>query len=228
MCQVVLLFLTAVIVPLRTGFDIQVEMFSGFFFFDLVSDLYFYTDIVVNFRTAFYNKHGDLILSTRKIACEYLQGWFVIDVLSCLPVHYAGYIVEFMDSSGGSPASDSLQTPGLKMMKILRLFRLAKMLRLLRLKRIMNRYADVIQPFLRGILMFKLVIMLVYLSHFLGCFLYLVGNDSQDELCLTDDAGNQINCTIILGWVQQDDGATTTGWTRVLEDGTLSAPARGG
>ena len=62
---------------------------------------YFLTDIVINFRTAFYDARGNLIYYRREIACNYIKGWLVIDVLSCLPTHYFAYIMEAYHEAAG-------------------------------------------------------------------------------------------------------------------------------
>jgi hypothetical protein len=41
-------------VPLRTGFRIEVEAGGFAFFLDMVVDVYFVADVILNFRTAFY------------------------------------------------------------------------------------------------------------------------------------------------------------------------------
>eukprot|EP01052_Picozoa_sp_SAG31_P024262 SAG31_NODE_2053_length_6551_cov_7.496125_2_plen_178_part_00 len=128
--QVPLLIATALIVPLRVGFSINVEPFDPYFFFDVFTDAYFLIDIVLNFRTAYYDARGNLIFIRREIAWNYVKGWLLVDVLSCLPINYIMYIVDAFKDSSLSDSGD-IDTAPLKMAKILRLFRLAKMLRLL-------------------------------------------------------------------------------------------------
>lgn len=89
--QVVMLMSVCYFVPIRTCFSVEVELWSGAFWWDAVVDVYFIVDVVVNFRTAFYNHKGMLITDTRAIAEHYLTGWFAIDFLSCLPVGYINY-----------------------------------------------------------------------------------------------------------------------------------------
>ena len=56
--QVALLLYVAVTVPLRAGFELEVPLWSVGFFVDMAIDVYFVTDICLNFRTAFYDEHG--------------------------------------------------------------------------------------------------------------------------------------------------------------------------
>ena len=73
--QVLVLLFTAIIVPLRAGFDqIDTNNPTAWFLFDLVSDLYFWFDIVLNFRTAFFDERLKLQHSQRKVAWNYATG----------------------------------------------------------------------------------------------------------------------------------------------------------
>jgi hypothetical protein len=45
-------------------------------------------DLVLNFRTAYRTDSGVLEERPRKIAVNYLTGWFSFDLLSCLPFQY--------------------------------------------------------------------------------------------------------------------------------------------
>jgi hypothetical protein len=45
-------------------------------------------DLVLNFFTAFEDKNGTREDRSGKIAVNYLKGWFVIDLASCLPIQY--------------------------------------------------------------------------------------------------------------------------------------------
>ena len=42
-------------------------------------------DIVLNFRTTFVNKKGEVVTGSRRIAKQYLFSWFVIDFIAAIP-----------------------------------------------------------------------------------------------------------------------------------------------
>ena len=44
--------------------------------------------VVINFRTSFYDKNGFRENRPKIIAMHYLKGWFVVDIISCLPFSY--------------------------------------------------------------------------------------------------------------------------------------------
>ena len=49
-------------------------------------DLVFLGDIIVNFRTTFYDiETGDEVFDAKRIGKQYLKGRFTIDLLSTLP-----------------------------------------------------------------------------------------------------------------------------------------------
>lgn len=85
MISVVLLLYVAAAVPLRISFNVEVEIWSFAFFVELVVDLFFVADVVLNFRTAFYDENGFRESRPKYIARHYLKSWFAIDMLSCLP-----------------------------------------------------------------------------------------------------------------------------------------------
>lgn len=49
-------------------------------------DVIFTLDIIFTFFSAYYNKIEELIATHRDIACGYLKSWFIIDIISILPL----------------------------------------------------------------------------------------------------------------------------------------------
>ena len=71
------------------------------------------------------------VLDHTKIAWRYLRSWFLVDVLSTIPVDL---LVEVF--SGTEDGSQSVGT--LKLLRILRLARLLKMVRLLKINKLLE------------------------------------------------------------------------------------------
>ena len=117
--QCVFLAFVSYTVPYRTGFSIDVQLGSLWFWIDLIVDVYFISDLVLNFRTAFWNKYGVREERLGKVAVHYLRGWFLLDVLSCLPIQYIVYLTDAA-SEGGAESSN------FRAFKALRLLRLSK------------------------------------------------------------------------------------------------------
>eukprot|EP01047_Picozoa_sp_COSAG01_P016705 COSAG01_NODE_862_length_13058_cov_6.823366_15_plen_313_part_00 len=130
--QVLALAYVAISVPMQIGFDLTVVVGTGHFWFDVFVDLYFIIDIGVNFRTAFVTKIGNLETRPRQIARHYMQDFFIVDLLSCIPVSYVLLIVDGGDT-GRAHGSKSLRS-----FKLLRLIRLTKLLRLAKLKKVVQ------------------------------------------------------------------------------------------
>ena len=95
-------------------------------------------DLILNFFTGFLDD-GQVVMELREIAAHYIRGWFVVDLVSCLPIQYVGLIITCAQGSCvGSAGSNS------KAIKILRLLRLGKLLRLARLQRLLRKWEDTI------------------------------------------------------------------------------------
>ena len=52
---------------------------------DLIVDIMFIIDILINFRTTYVNKNDEVVSNHGKIAVHYFKGWFLIDVVAAIP-----------------------------------------------------------------------------------------------------------------------------------------------
>jgi len=52
---------------------------------DLIVDVMFIIDILINFRTTYVNKNDEVVSHPAKIAIHYFKGWFLIDVVAAIP-----------------------------------------------------------------------------------------------------------------------------------------------
>jgi hypothetical protein len=170
---VVQLIYVAILVPVRAGFSLRSDLWGTSFWIDVIIDLYFLSDIAVNFRTAFYDERtGNLVVDQARVSRSYLSSWFIVDFLSCLPVVYVELIV-----NGPNAASNS--TNNVKMFKGLRLLRLAKMLRLARIKKIIERQDEAVGPMLQSFRLVGVVTLLIFVGHLFACLWYFVGEEPQ-------------------------------------------------
>ena len=46
---------------------------------------FFISDILLNFRTSFVNKKGEVVTDPKSIAVNYMRGWFLLDLVAALP-----------------------------------------------------------------------------------------------------------------------------------------------
>jgi hypothetical protein len=52
---------------------------------DLIVDIMFLIDILINFRTTYVNKNDEVVSHPGKIAVHYFKGWFLIDMVAAIP-----------------------------------------------------------------------------------------------------------------------------------------------
>ena len=180
--QSVLLIYIAVVVPIRIGFDVNNGVGTFAWSLELCVDIYFWVDIVLNFRTGTYNKDGLVICDFKQIRRSYLTGWFAVDLVSCFPASYISLVI----------SSSSGQLGSAKGVRMLRLLRLAKMLRLGRLKRIMERYSEELQPYIKMVKLIGMLLVAAFLAHLLASFWFFVGQDSY----IKHDG------SLVTGWVE--------------------------
>jgi hypothetical protein len=169
--QVFLLLYLLIILPVRLSFAIDVPFNSFGFWFDVCVDLYFLIDIFVNFRTAFYDQRGMLVINQAEITRDYLHSWFLIDVGTCLPISYIMMILHGVEAS-----SEGKQV---RMLKILRLMKLAKLLRVTRLLRMLERYREHLQVFFAAFGSVLLGLLILITTHIFACIWYFVGTYEQ-------------------------------------------------
>lgn len=44
-----------------------------------------HADILLNFRTTYVSRKGEVVSDSKQIALNYLKGWFLVDLLAALP-----------------------------------------------------------------------------------------------------------------------------------------------
>lgn len=52
---------------------------------DLIVDIMFVVDIVINFRTTYVNSNDEVVSQPGRIAVHYFKGWFLIDMVAAIP-----------------------------------------------------------------------------------------------------------------------------------------------
>jgi hypothetical protein len=79
----IFIFVISLYIPFVFTFDVS-SFTDDLKYFELVIDLWFLLEIVLNFFTGFYIK-GVVVLEKREIAKNYLKSWFAIDLISSFP-----------------------------------------------------------------------------------------------------------------------------------------------
>ena len=192
MLMLVMLTYIAVVVPFRIGFNVNVEVWTLGFFFELAVDAFFVADIVISFRSAYYDERGELEVGAEKIAMNYASGWFAIDAASCFPGNYIALALK----------SDE---PGV--VHMLGATRMLKLLRLARFARLMKKYEVEFSVFMQRIKAGKLLIYMLMLGHWLCCMWFAFGSLSSEAL---DQDGQEVLGWVARTWGRDDSLSTAT------------------
>ncbi|XP_030761068.1 potassium voltage-gated channel subfamily H member 8 [Sitophilus oryzae] len=149
-------FYVAVVVPYNASF-LRPETERPSVIMDVFVEALFFIDILLNFRTTFVNKKGEVVSDWRSISVNYLRTWFVVDFLAALPFDllYALYGEE----SGPSHTH---------------LIKLTRLLRLLRLLQKIDRYSQY-----SAMILTLLMLSFTLVAHWLACIWYVI---AQEEL----------------------------------------------
>ncbi|KAM5256759.1 potassium/sodium hyperpolarization-activated cyclic nucleotide-gated channel 3 isoform 2-T2 [Ctenodactylus gundi] len=144
--------------------------------FNVLSDTFFLLDLVLNFRTGIVVEEGaEILLAPRAIRMRYLRTWFLVDLISSIPVDYIFLVVEL------EPRLDAEVYKTARALRIVRFTKILSLLRLLRLSRLI-RYIhqweeifhmtyDLASAVVR---IFNLIGMMLLLCHWDGCLQFLV------------------------------------------------------
>uniref|UniRef100_A0A1I8H9P1 Potassium voltage-gated channel protein eag n=4 Tax=Macrostomum lignano TaxID=282301 RepID=A0A1I8H9P1_9PLAT len=147
---------TAVMVPFNVAFKTKTMDDVAFLVMDSIVDVVFFIDIVLNFHTTFVGPNGEVISDPSVIRVNYLKGWFVIDLLSCLP--YDVFNAFQPESSEGGISS---------------LFSALKVVRLLRIGRVARKVDQYLEY--GAALLILMIFGFVMLAHWMACIWYTIG-----------------------------------------------------
>ncbi|EGT45636.1 hypothetical protein CAEBREN_28573 [Caenorhabditis brenneri] len=124
---------------------------------DLIVDIMFIVDIIINFRTTYVNENeetGQVVSHPGKIATHYFKGWFIIDMVAAVP----------FDLLLVSTNSDETTT-------LIGLLKTARLLRLVRVARKLDRYSEY-----GAAVLLLLMATFALIAHWLACIWYAIGS----------------------------------------------------
>ena len=222
--QAAILIYVAMVVPFRVGYRQPAE--GAWYVVDLLIDIYFYVDVVLNFHTGYVDPDDEerVIYEPWAIARKYARTWLSIDIVACLPIDLVIRISEgrllCSMAAGGCAGEESSTSDSsgqlLRLFKLLRLFRLMKLLRLARIARLFERYQDDLFEYLHFFAVLRLIVIMLYVGHLFGCFFhYFSVNEWR-----TDDELAQIDAGTLSPWLKEyfDDADHASGdvWDRYI------------
>ena len=159
--------------------------------------------------TAFYRQGGrsesknDVVVDLKEIRKRYSRGFLVVDVLSILPVSYIEQAIGGDHEARGS---------NLKTLKVLRLIRLTRLLRLARVKTLLKKYTEMLENLGGVFSLLSIIVVAIFLSHFVSCAWYWVGSIEGGWVARTFDCEE---CTHA-GSSTLDKYLPTSGWSVTL------------
>ena len=53
-----------------------------------VKNMLFFSDIILNFRTTYVSKSGQVVYDPKQIALNYIRTWFLLDLLAAIPFDF--------------------------------------------------------------------------------------------------------------------------------------------
>ncbi|XP_076871723.1 voltage-gated inwardly rectifying potassium channel KCNH7 isoform X3 [Brachyhypopomus gauderio] len=127
---------------------------------DLMVDIMFIVDILINFRTTYVNVNEEVVSHPTKIAVHYFKGWFLIDMVAAIPF-------DLLIFGSGSEETTTL----------IGLLKTARLLRLVRVARKLDRYSE----YGAAVLMLLMCIFAL-IAHWLACIWYAIGNVEKPYL----------------------------------------------
>ncbi|XP_072298809.1 potassium voltage-gated channel subfamily H member 6a [Eucyclogobius newberryi] len=123
---------------------------------DLVVDVMFIVDIIINFRTTYVNHNDEVVSAPGRIATHYFKGWFLIDIVAAIP-----FDLLIFQSGSEEPQTTTL----------IGLLKTARLLRLVRVARKLDRYSEY-----GAAVLFLLMCTFALIAHWLACIWYAIGN----------------------------------------------------
>uniref|UniRef100_A0A8C4NA05 Cyclic nucleotide-binding domain-containing protein n=1 Tax=Eptatretus burgeri TaxID=7764 RepID=A0A8C4NA05_EPTBU len=142
---------------------------------DLLVDIMFIIDILINFRTTYVNANDEVVSKPGKITIHYFKGWFLIDMVAAIPF-------DFLIFGSGSNETTIL----------IGLLKTARLLRLVRVARKLDRYSEY-----GTAVLFLLMCTFALIAHWLACIWYAIGNVERTymlhKIGWLDSLGRQIH-----------------------------------
>ncbi|XP_011877152.1 PREDICTED: potassium voltage-gated channel subfamily H member 8 [Vollenhovia emeryi] len=150
-------FYVAIIVPYNASF---INIDRPTMVSDVVVEVLFIIDIVLNFRTTYVSRKGEVVSNSRSIAVNYVKGWFFVDLVAALPF-------DFLYASDVYSGEESAHS-NIHLVKLTRLLRLARLLQK------MDRYSQYSAVILTMLMLFFIVV-----AHWLACVWYVIAEKER-------------------------------------------------
>eukprot|EP00903_Cladosiphon_okamuranus_P018054 g16615.t1 len=170
-------------VTYRLGFDRPAQ--DGWVVLAYCVDALFFTDMLISLRTALVKRDGEVVANQKQVALAYLQGWFVIDLVSTVPWDLLVLKIAVGDPNAATST---------KLVRALRLVRLVRLIRLLKIPDFMEEWEDNSPLGPSSVKLGRLLVLMAFSAHINACIWYAAGlhtaserNWIADYYCAVDD-----------------------------------------
>uniref|UniRef100_A0A3B3UHV6 Voltage-gated delayed rectifier potassium channel KCNH4 n=1 Tax=Poecilia latipinna TaxID=48699 RepID=A0A3B3UHV6_9TELE len=160
-------FYVAVTVPYNVSFsphDDSIPASRSTIVSDILVEMLFITDIILNFRTTYVSQSGQVVYESRSICIHYATTWFFVDLVAALPF-------------------DLLYAFNITVTSLVHLLKTVRLLRLLRLLQKLDRYSQY-----SAMVLTLLMSVFALLAHWMACIWYMIGR-KEIETSETWDIG---------------------------------------
>lgn len=175
----IFLMIIAVYVPFMISFDVEPGI--NFQIFEVIMDIWFLSEIVVNFFTGFYSK-GSLVMNLNAIALNYVKGYLWIDCVSSFPISFINLQSSLSSNQNHATAIQSAKF--LRMIRLTRYLRLLRLLRFVQLNRILSTFEVFLVSEMAHLTMkfLKICTVIIFLAHWIACIMFsMTQYDNPDE-----------------------------------------------
>ncbi|XP_029102425.1 potassium voltage-gated channel subfamily H member 6-like isoform X2 [Scleropages formosus] len=179
---------------------------------DLVVDVMFIVDILINFRTTYVNHNDEVVSHPGHIAVHYFKGWFLIDIVAAIPFDLLIFrsgsdelvqgrlsLLLYTENTGWTGQDRTgrrliLSSFIPQTTTLIGLLKTARLLRLVRVARKLDRYSEY-----GAAVLFLLMCTFALIAHWLACIWYAIGNVERPYMKtgwldnLADQIGKQYN-----------------------------------
>ena len=161
-----LILYSAIITP----YDIAFSDTNKVSWFEILIDILLGIDIVLTFFSAYTDDEENLVKNHRKIIKKYLKSWFIIDIISVLPISYI-----FNPTGRYSGLTKISKLPKLyRLVKLTKLLRITKMSSKGNLNKVTKFFMEKLKINANVERLFFFVLTFLLMNHLCACFWYFM------------------------------------------------------
>ena len=137
-----------------------------YFALEVVVDVFFFCDIIINFMTSFVGRDGILVDDQRVVGMHYIRTWFLLDLISVVPIGYFAHHLGDHVNPNWFRINHML-----KLTSVLRVPHLLKLARLpALLDRVMRSESSLLHPSLISLV--GMIAMILLTGHLVACIFH--------------------------------------------------------